>query len=60
MADFSIRLNYAYFSGRLDAFTSDPRIEALWAKENHSFWGLYVTSMLREPDVNHTLLTFDY
>ena len=60
MADFSIRLNYAYFSGRLDAFTSDPRIEALWAKENHSFWGLYVASMLREPDVNHTLLTFDY
>lgn len=59
MADFSIRLNYAYFSGRMDAFEHDARLEALWAKENTSFWGLYVASMLRETGVDHTTLTFD-
>ncbi|MBQ7786098.1 MAG: metallophosphoesterase [Clostridia bacterium] len=60
MADFSIALNYAYFSGRLDAFKPDERIQALWAQENTSFWGLYVASMLRESGVNHTCLTFPY
>lgn len=61
MADFSIRLNYAYFSGRLDTFQRDARIEALWAQENKSFWGLYVASMLRDADtgVCHARMTFD-
>ena len=58
MADFSLRLNAAYFSGRLDTFERDAHLESLWAKENKSFWGLYVASMLREPPVNHTELVF--
>lgn len=59
MAEFSLRLNQAYFSGRMDAFERDARLEALWTQENDSFWGLYVASMLREPAVNHTELIFD-
>ena len=60
MADFSVALNYAYFSGRMDSFARDAHLEALWATENDSFWGLYVQSMLREESVDHTRVKFAY
>lgn len=60
MADFSIALNYAYFSGRMDSFVRDAHLEALWTQENSSFWGLYVQSMLREAGVDHTRVKFAY
>lgn len=60
MADFSIALNYAYFSGRLDSFVRDAHLEALWSQEKSSFWGLYVQSMLRGAGVDHTRARFAY
>lgn len=59
LADFFVKINAAYFAGRMDFFTLDEKMLNRW-RQQPAFLALYIDSIVQEGPRNHCELILPY